>query len=198
MAHNPHIKHFVKVAANCLTFAVLFSVYFSSLHVSTRVNARSAGEVYCPLQKTWVRKDLPAAVTDKQKEPLKNICATEQSKSNFYADLFSGLRYSNTSFNDRETEGLFFSYTEEGKTAFAKVLSSRQDNDPQIVRAARAEKGSMADKTSVTKRSVETLSPTMQPRPPTTIAEDNFSFQFIAELKNISRSIAPRAPPVSV
>jgi hypothetical protein len=196
--HSLRSHLIVKGLTHGLTALVLACVYLGSLQVSNARQGLASDEVFCPLQRTWVKRGPASFTTKKQREPLKNICASDERKSDFLTEFLERLPLIKIIPGAEETEKLFFAYFAEGKPALANFISSHSTPEPQFISSARTEKSANNTRFEFAKKAVEFIVPGLQPRPPTLAAVNNFTSQTIFELKNISRRIQPRAPPVSI
>lgn len=186
-----------RVLTQCLTATVLLCVYLATLHLPGGTSGSFSDEVFCPLQKTWVKKNPTVILTAKQREPLKDICARDERKSDFLSEFIESLRFIKLKPTGEETAKLFFAYFTEGKPALTGFASSRKIPEPQFISSVRIEKSAKNSGFDFAKIAADFLIPA-RPRPPTVSAKGDFVSRTAAELKNISRSIKPRAPPVHV
>ena len=186
----------IKRLTHCLTALVLLCVYSGSLHLSGAGISAASNEVFCPLQKTWVKKYPEAAPTEKQKEPLKDLCARDERKTDFLWEFNESLRLTRATQNGAETEKLFFAYFAEGKPALAHYISSQNIPEPQFISSVRTEQSANNSRIVFAENAVEINRPALSP--PAAASAGNFVSQTFTELKNISRHIKPRAPPVFI
>jgi hypothetical protein len=198
MLSNSHSKRLVRSLTQCRTAAVLLCVYLGTLNFSYLQQGSAASEVFCPLQKTWVKKNPASVLTEKQREPLKDICASDSRKSSFLSEFIESLRFTQLRPTNEETVKVFFAYFNGGKAVFKSFVSSHNTPEPQFISQVRTEKSAKNSGFDFVKKTPEILSFSLQPRPPTVTAADNFIPQTVIQLKNISRRISPRAPPVHI
>jgi hypothetical protein len=197
MLRNTHSKLIVKGLSQLLTAALLLCVYLGTLNLSFSISNVS-GEVFCPLQKTWVKKNPASILTEKQREPLKDICASDSRKSSFLSEFIESLRFTQLRPTNDETVKVFFAYFTGGKAVFKSFITSHNSPEPQFISSIKTEKSAKNSGFEFVKRTVEVLALSSQPRPPTVIGADNFVSPTVTELKNISRHIKPRAPPIYI
>ncbi len=186
----------VKSVAHMLTLLVLFCVYLGSLPLSHAAVRRSSDEVFCPLQKTWVKKN-SAALLKSQKQPLKDICARVERKDIFLSELTESLRFTRATPSYRETEKLFFTYLAKGKPSLTRYFYSQNVPEPQYISSARTQKNVNNTRFEFAEQAAEALTPKL-PRRLMRTPVNNFVSRSFTELKNISRHLNPRAPPAHV
>ncbi len=186
----------VKGALRALTMLVLCSVYLGSLPLSHAAARRSSDEVFCPLQKTWVKKNSGIPLRGNQKQPLKDICARVERKDVFLSELTESLRFTRATPNYRETEKLFFTYLAKGKPSLTRYFYSQNAPEPQYISSARIEKNANNTRLEFAAQAAQAPAPKLPSRLICTPA-NNFVSRSFTELKNISRNLSPRAPPFS-
>jgi hypothetical protein len=188
----------IKSALRALTLLVLCSVYLGSLQLSHAAVRRSSDEVFCPLQKMWVKKNPAAPSPGNREEPLKDICARVERKDIFLFELTESLRFTRATPSGRETEKLFFTYLAKGKPSLTRYFYSQNAPEPEFLSAAQSGKSAnnnfRADIAAAPESRAAAKLPHLFPAP----FVNNFSPQTVVELKNISRHISPRAPPAHV
>ena len=154
--------------------------------------------VYCPLQKTWVKRDLPVEPI-KVEFPLGEICSSQNKKESFLFDLGKSTVSRQIIFNRRDEVNLFFNYLGKGKTAFAYFESEQNLPEHKLVRAALQEKGANTNfriDFSIIRKTEFVLE--QFSRPPTVQKTSKFDFKIISALEEISHNINPRSPPFSI
>lgn len=153
--------------------------------------------VFCPLQKTWVKRN-PAPEKAFKFEPLEEICAANEQKESFIFESFQKLALAKISLDIKKTENLFFDYAEKGKEVFTMLSNSHSLPETQLSKADNPKKAIFNLQKDFIKKETGIFLLPAQPRPPTFQITANFISQKFVELKNISRKISPRAPPVFV
>ncbi|HEV7646424.1 MAG TPA: hypothetical protein VGO50_20995 [Pyrinomonadaceae bacterium] len=186
----------VKSVARVLTLLVLLCVYLSSLPLSQAAARRSSDEVFCPLQKMWVKKNSAAPWQGDQKQPLKNICARVERKDIFLSELTESLRFTRATPSYRETEKLFFTYLAKGKPSLTQYFYSQNAPEPQYISSARIEKNANNTRFEFAAHAAQAYTSRSQPHV-FRVLVNNLSSRAFTELKNISRDLKPRAPPFS-
>src|ERR1700755_742074 len=131
---------FLKASMRCMAAALLLCLYTSALPFGGGASAKS-DEVYCPLQRTWVKKDPSAQPTRQQKGLLDELCASSSEKGDFLARLSVSLRVTRARPSSRETEKLFFAYFAQGRSPAAFRTLSRNVPAPEAVTSGGAVKG---------------------------------------------------------
>lgn len=179
-----------------MTFICLIS---GSIPVSARQISEPSDSVYCPLQKTWVKKNNSASEALRLTKTLDYICSSSGHKESFIYELSTGIFDRQISLTGEKLEKLFFKYIEQGKQAFVEIAPSGNLPGPQMAKNSAKEKsGSTNFKVDFARYSRETFGFEQLARPPTAPRTVKFDFQFLSELDKISRSINPRSPPFSI
>lgn len=154
--------------------------------------------VYCPLQKTWVKRDLPGEPV-KVEFPLGEICSSQKNKESFLSDLGKIASSNQIIFDKQDEANLFFNYLEKGKKAFAYFESTQNHPKHQLVRNALNEKGANTNyKIEFEPNRSEEFVLSQLSRPPTVRKTSKFDFQIVYSLEKISHNINPRSPPFSI
>lgn len=192
-------KNEIYMSRTFLALLILFCIFSGSLPIFGNGRLHATDEVYCPLQKKWVKQNpvtLPEPI-DTEK-PLANICTSNNLKENFLADLLKSFHFRRISADQKEEE-VFFNYLDKGKQAFAEIALPFNSPEHQLAKSSRTEKSSSGNyQKDFGKISVETFLTKQHPRPPTTQKNTVFNYQIARKLKNLSRNINPRSPPFSI
>jgi hypothetical protein len=194
VAKKTKIALVVKILTRCLTVSVLLSVYLGSLNLATAEAARTSDEVFCPLQKTWVRKSPATVLSQKQRDPLKDICGRDERKTEFLLQLSESLRLTRARPTSQEIIKLFFAYFTDGKPALTRFISSQNVPEPQYFSGSIQEKGVNNTRSDLAQNTDKVFA-LARVRSVIALSETNFVSQYPPKLKNISRCIKPRAPP---
>ena len=177
-------------------FALLLNAFSVAIFAETPL--APAEMVYCPLTKKL--QPVKAAKKAARPNPLGEICADETTKKAFADELFAQNLLRTNAPHEEQFEKLVFDFFQKGKTAFADL--------PRLPDAPR--KNSLKTFSAVTgfgktdetqflgKSTFDDFSPSQKPRPPTPAAVNLFESRNFRELREISRRIAPRAPPFSL
>jgi hypothetical protein len=186
----------IRGLTHCLTALIFLSLFTGSFCLAVNTQFKSSDAVFCPLQKTWVKKNSPGFGTEKQREPLKNICAPDERKSGFLTELFGAFGLFNIKAAEDQTEKLFFAYYSQGRSAIAAFVSSHNTPGPQFISSGENEKSVRNPGFEIVAANVQKIITAAPPRHSTASPENAFvSSKNFKELKNISRRIQPRAPP---
>lgn len=173
---------------------ILVCIFLGSTPVFGNRTDKFGNSVYCPLQKIWVERYVPAV---KIENPLENICAADEWKKSFLFEL--SKKYAARHFNNSiEIEQAFFNYVENGKHAIAGILPSQDNPESPFAKSAAAEKSTGSYKNLSTEKLAEKFILSYKARPPTTAAKAVYRSKTFYKLESISRRIQPRAPPVSL
>jgi hypothetical protein len=193
------VGNYTAILHSAVFWTTLFCLISGSIPVSARHISQPADAVYCPLQKTWVRKNDPAAEAVRPEKTLDYICSSFDHKESFVFELSNGIFDRQISLTGEKIEKLFFKYLEEGKQAFAEIAPSNNLPGRQMAKNSAGEKsGSTNFKVDFARYPSETFGFEQLARPPTTRQTIKFNFQFVNELDKISRNINPRSPPFSI
>lgn len=169
----------------------LMSLFVGFSFLNTSKLIENADLVYCPLQKTWVKRDEAAQLV--RQNPLDQICMSDQKrqelilqitlKNAFAIDekgIFDTLQKGISVLeNYRETPNLPNQNLAQIRHSF-NFLNTQ--NDWKLNFIAKSEAFSFA----------------LNSRPPTALKSTKFDFQFVQTLEQISRNINPRSPPFSI
>ena len=178
---------------SALAWMIFSCLLFCSVPLSAQQKLSSSDAVFCPLQKTWVKKNQS---TQSIGNSLDEICAPNEHKQHFVYDLAKSLFSKRVESAQISQEQLFFQYLEKGKQVFAETAPFRNTPDRRLVNAAAKEKSGTANySVDFHRRPAESFILKVLARPPTFNHNTNFDFQFTQELKKISRQINPRSPP---
>ncbi len=190
MTSSVTVRDMFRRAVSCIW---LVSFLFTSLTVLAFNSPDSPDLVFCPLQKQWVKKTPPRPV--RSTTPLAEICASGNSKTLFARSLVLNLR---PGVGSVENADLFFKFLGKGDRAFNDVTLvpglpnlppkslERVQNSDSIGRV-----GSYLHAVMAT--APEFLSWQMPPP-----AYSVFNLADPPKFAGVSRSLSPRAPPVSL
>jgi len=184
------LRDYSRLATAWLIFSCLL---ICSVPLSAQRKFAPADSVFCPLQKTWVKRNQPTQSIDNS---LNEICAPNEHKQHFVYDLAKSLFSKRVESTQITQEQLFFQYLEKGRQVFAEIAPFRNSPDRRLVNAAAKEKsGTVNYNVDFHRKTAESFNLKVLARPPTFNHDTNFDFQFAQELKKISRHINPRSPP---
>lgn len=167
-------------------------VLITALSVVAFEGKGSSDLVFCPLQKQWVKRSAPA----KPKISLADICSSDKEKTHFFNRLIlnSGIAYADKS----SPEDLFFAFQAKGDQALKEIPSSPDFPERKLTSLIKVQTGSRISQTVLVAVVTQVLSFEQFSRPPTENLSANFTSRRVSDIDNISPSIAPRAPPVSL
>ena len=154
--------------------------------------------VYCPLTKKLQFVKPPKEVF--KKNPLDEICASDNEKNLFSLEISAQASFIFTSIKEDNVENLVFNYFQKGKSAFNKLPDFPGFPDKTLAKNSNsfAGFGSNCQKQLVWKLSDENFSFAQNPRPPSELKTTSFEILLSYDLDKISQKIAPRAPPFLV
>lgn len=191
-----------KIPARFSARLIFFCMLFNSLPATfARQTAPTPDLIYCPLQKSLLRKHAPTPPRAKIKEPLDEICASIERKSRFFSDVSKRVPFLRLIRDREQIENLFFSYLESGNKAFARLAPFAPENfpAPQVSESQNAKKsGAARYKIDFDRNASEVFAFAQRPRPPTARKTASFDRSVFRPLETVSRRIQPRAPPVSL
>lgn len=169
----------------------LMSLFIGFSFLNTSQIVKNADLVYCPLQKTWVKRD--EAAQPIRQNPLDQICMSDQKRQ----ELTLQITLKNAFAIDEKG---IFDTLQKGE----KVLSKYQENPNlpnqnlvQIRQTLNFLNNQNNWKVNFIAKS-EAFSFALNSRPPTFLRSTKFDFQFAQTLDKISRNINPRSPPFSI
>jgi hypothetical protein len=192
-----HSRGFIlRPLARYLAAVLLLCVYSAALPLS-RIALAKGDEVYCPLQRVWVKKDPAAQPTKQQKGLLDELCASRNEKDDFLARLSVSLRVTRARPTAGESEKLFFAYFAAGKSqaGFRTLLPNMPA--PEAISSGSSAKGVNNSQFEFAVKAAQ------EPRPENVSAfsvlnESGFTSRSLFAFDQISQKIKPRAPPVSI
>lgn len=181
-----------------LAVLVLLSVLFGSLPVFAHTQKQSPDLVYCPLQKSWVKRNPSAAVAPiKTFKLLDDVCASNRLKENFFSDLSKSLHSRRILSHQNDEVKLFFSYLERGEQVFAEIVTPSDAPNRQLAQSSKIEKSGGANyQKDFTNALTGKLFVQQFPRPPTIKNSSFYHSRIVKESNIISHRTAPRAPPI--
>ncbi len=183
-------KLFIPFALVWLTSILLFALPLSVTQTSEE------GLVFCPLQKKWVDANPPQIAPPSS--PLSEICAASKKKTEFSKQLLSVLNTAFRQSSRADVTDLYFAYSKEGKTAFSRF--GDLPNSPELPGNV------LVSRDSVSSSSQRNILPIAIPAAvgfdaykETLVAAENpyFEREEFEMPTSVSRSLQPRAPPLS-
>lgn len=173
-----------------LCVLILLSLFASSFIFSVK-DSPNENLVYCPLQKTWVKKD--SEISTIRKNLLDEICLTKNKKQILTLEILIKNAFAIDEKGVFETLHKGFQVLENYRNfpnlpqqTFAEITHSfsvlASKDDTNIAFFIKKEAFSFA----------------LNSRPPTIVNSTKFDFQFVQSLDQISRNINPRSPPFSI
>jgi hypothetical protein len=183
-------KLFVPVALVWLTAQLFLALPLADKQSSDK------GLIYCPLQKKWVKPNPPPAAP--AVFPLDEICAASNRKTEFSEQLLSRIPTVFRQHSRTDIVDLYFAYSKDGKDAFSKFGSL--PNSPELPGSVFVARDSVA---SSTQRNILPITTTasigFDAYKETLVAAETpyFEREEVRLLRFLSRSLRPRAPPLS-
>lgn len=157
----------------------------------------TAEMVYCPLTLRLQPINPPREISIG--DSLNEICANESQKDRFASAILRSAKVEVSKLNQLTFENLVFDFWQKGKSAFDNLPNL--PNLPETFLAKNSFStltvGNQFENQFVWK-TTEKFAFQLKPRPPTTRNSFVFEFQNVTKLDQISRQIAPRAPPFSI
>lgn len=158
----------------------------------------SAEMVYCPLTRRLQPANPPKTIAPKFS--LNEICARDFEKNLFaLAAATESAKLNSSSVNQTEFENLAFDFWQNGNRAFGNLPSAPNAPEKFIAKNSFAAINSGGDYgNKIVWQTTEIYAVQLKPRPPTNQNSPRFEIKSARRLHQISRRIAPRAPPVSI
>ena len=147
--------------------------------------------VYCPLQKTWVkRNEEPQSF---RRNPLDQICMSERKKQELELQILLKNAFA------VDEQGIFAAL-QKGAKALENYRESQNPPNQTLVqiRPSFVFLNSRNDWKFTFLTKIEKFSFALNSRPPTFLKSTKFDFKIIQTLDQIPRHINPRSPPFSV
>lgn len=175
------------LALSVCTFLIL-CFGLSVFQLSVRDSLKDTNQVFCPLQKAWVKQTLPQP---KISRDFNDFCATDKRKD--FLKLEISLK---KGFFQPITEKLIFNYLAKDGQALIEFKHFPDLPNRQFSRQAKFQTAANSFFQEFGKRTLVAFTLSPAARPPTFTSSVRFEFQFVLSLKQISRNINPRSPPL--
>lgn len=174
-------------------FVLIFNAF--SIAIFAEKTQNFSAFVYCPLTKKL--QPVKASQKETKKNPLAEICADESYKKHFTDEIFGANLVKTNSLDENRFENLAFDFFQKGKAAFKGLPSFPDAPRKNSAKSAydfftscRNEKVKFAPSLKG-----EKFSFAQNPRPPNFSFTADFQSKKLLKSEEISRRIAPRAPP---
>jgi hypothetical protein len=191
-------KNEQKRLARLIALLLFLCVNLGALPIFSFQSSKQQSDlIFCPLMKVWVTKGKSSA--ERRKIPLKDICASDEDKQDFFfAGLTRAFLFAKTNFDSNQIEQIFFSYAKKGVQAFAEISDEQNQPSPQFANSSGVVKSLAGFEKEFGKTQTEKFVLSQFARPPNSSNSPVFDSKIFHRLDKISRRIQPRAPPVSV
>jgi hypothetical protein len=186
-------SHWKQLPAAFALWTLLLTIFPVSF-LSIEIGQPPEGMVYCPLSKRFQPVNPPL----QRKEPFSGICAGSKTKVFLFREIFINNIFKKVSLDEGELDRLAFDFLAHGKSAFEKLPNLPNSPSENLIRpisAGASSAGSSFSKNTIWKQTANIFALEFAARPPTVVESNTFSFNSIYQSKEISRRIAPRAPP---
>lgn len=174
----------IAVCCNLILF-LLNATFFLPINSVSKKDS-----VYCPLQKTWVKREIPKL---KFQNELEEICAGDKLKTLFSFQIEQKI----IGFQPK-TEKLFFDYLQKGDLTFIELNHHSNFPESNFAENHKTEKIGNNFQQKINKKELAKFNFQQIARPPTFREIAKFNFQITRKLENISHNISPRSPPFSI
>lgn len=184
-----------RITATFILWALLIVAFAPALS-SAETNQAPEGMVYCPLTHTFQ----PVNPTEEKKKfkPFNEICASIQTKSSLFQEFFIKNPFKQILRDDNKLEALAFDFLKYGKSIFEEL-----PNLPNLPSNNYIKKNGLIIVVSNTykqqlsrEQSFRYHSPKLLARPPTALITHFYTNNSIYQSDELSRRLAPRAPPL--
>ena len=181
-----------RITALLLLSALLLAVFAPNLAYAVKV---PEGMVYCPLSKRF-QPILPSPEI-KNKEPFIDICASPARKHFLIDEIVINNPFS-FSLNIKRLDDLAFDLLAHGKSALKILPEAPKLPIPTIFKKviSNVVTNNRYDHKIIWNTEFQYSSPTLLARPPTATEPLSFAFNSIVQSPEVSRHLAPRAPPL--
>ena len=184
-----------QVTAMLLLWALLIVVFVPSSS-SAEINKTPEGMVYCPLS----RKFQPIKVPEEKKEfnLFNDICASRNTKDFLIQEILIKNSFRLISLDDNKIDELAFNFLAHGESALRDLPNSPSLPSESLIRQIGSSLviNNTHDHQLVWKQLAKYYSPALLARPPTAEVTAFFTNDLVHQSDELSRRIAPRAPPV--
>ncbi|HEX8369667.1 MAG TPA: hypothetical protein VF604_14070 [Pyrinomonadaceae bacterium] len=178
-----------------LLAALLFVAFPAASFSADRKQARE-GLVYCPLSRKL--QPIRSLEVKKERKAFDYLCASTKTKDYLFQEIVLKNPWRVFTLNAASIENLVFEYLSYGEAAlegFPEVPKAPFENLSKRVFSTVAVNNRSEHKL-VWKNLAALASPNLSPRPPTNSESPSFSAKPIYQSPEISRRMAPRAPPL--
>ena len=184
-----------QVTAMLLLWALLTVVFVPYISSAQTIKAPT-GMVYCPLS----RKFQPINPPEEKKEfkPFNDICASRETKDLLVREILVKNPFRQISFDDNKLDDLAFNFLAHGESALGELPNTPNLPSDNLIKqiGSSLATNNTYDHQIVWKQPVQYCSPALLARPPTAAVTAVFTNDLIHQSGELSRRLAPRAPPV--
>lgn len=178
-----------------LLWALLIAVFVPSFSSAQTIKAPE-GMVYCPLS----RKFQPIKPPEEKKEfkPFNDICARRETKDFLVREILIKNPSRQVALDENKLDDLAFDFLTRGESALRELQSFPNLPSENLIKQISSSIviNNTYDYQFVWKRPAQYYSPALLARPPTAAINAIFTSGLVHQSDELSRRIAPRAPPV--
>jgi hypothetical protein len=184
-----------QVTAMFLLWALLIVVFAPTFSLA-ETNKAPTGMVYCPLS----RRFQPINPPEEKKEfkPFGNICASNDTKDFLFREILIENPFRRISFDENKLDDLAFNFLAHGESALRELPNLPNLPSENLIKQIGSSLviNNTYDHQFVWKQPAQYYSPALLARPPTAAITAIFTSNLVHQSDELSRSVAPRAPPV--
>ena len=175
---------------------VMLTVVFVPSFFPAETNKTPEGMVYCPLSKKFQPINPPKE--KKQFKPFGDICASDGTKEFLFRKIIIENPFRRISLDENKLTDLAFDFLAHGESALKDLPNTPNLPSENLIRqiGAITVVNNTYDYQFVWKQPVQYYSSELLARPPTAAITAIFTNDLVYQSDEISRHLAPRAPPV--
>ena len=185
-----------RLTAMLLLTALALIVFIPAVSAFAGRQAAPAGMVFCPLSRKFQPLNPPK---NRENNPFSDICAGKETKEFLFYAIVSKISLSNI-FVDGENgfDNLAFDYLAHGESALKNLPNVPHFPSENLYKkiGSTAVGSSSEDDLTVRLQPLRFFIRSLAARPPTALLPNFYTPEIIHRSDEVSRRIAPRAPPV--
>ena len=171
----------------------LLSVAAIPSFIAAEANKAPEGMIYCPLSRKFQSLNPP-----KESKLFEDICAAAETKEFLIQEIIVRNSFRHISFDQYKLEKLAFDFLAHGESALRELPNLPKIPSENLTRQIGSSPAvnNTYDQQFVRQQPVKFYSPKLLARPPTAAAAAVFTNDLVHQSDELSRRLAPRAPPV--
>ncbi len=181
-----------RIAAMFILWTLLLIAAVPSF-IAAEANKAPEGMIYCPLSRKFQPLNPP-----KESKLFEDICATAETKEFLIHEIFVKNSFRRISFDQYKLEKLAFDFLARGESALQELPNLPKIPSENLTRQIGSSPAvnNTYESQFVWNQPVRYFSPTILARPPTGAISVFYTNNLITQSDELSRRLAPRAPPV--